>query len=92
MTSPAPRKRKPAIPQGRQSVKASILVDVETHARWAAAAALRGMDRNAFAVEALKEALRGIVVVDRRKPTDRSGHSDRPILESIVNSDDEIAA
>lgn len=79
--SPAPRKRTSAGPQARTSVKASLLVDVETHARWSAAAALRGMDRNAFAVEALKEALRGIIVVDRRKSSDRSAYTDRLVLE-----------
>ncbi len=63
----APRTRKSATPHAGRSVKASLLVDVETHARWAAAASLRGMTNNAFAVEALKEALRGIIVVDRRK-------------------------
>jgi hypothetical protein len=92
VSSPAPRKRKTAVPQGRTSVKASLLVDVETHARWSAAASLRGMDRNAFAVEALKEALRGIVVVDRRKGSDRSVGKDRPDLEGELSSDDEIAA
>jgi hypothetical protein len=50
------------------------------------------MDRNAFAVEALKEALRGIIVVDRRKTSDRSAIRDRPGLEGEISPDDEIAA
>ncbi len=38
------------------------------------------MDRNAFAVDALKRALEGIVVVDRRKTADRVKTHDRPDL------------
>jgi hypothetical protein len=40
------------------------------------------MDRNAFAVEALRAALVGIVVVDRRRTPDRSAGKDRPELGS----------
>jgi hypothetical protein len=67
-----PRRRKPAAPPSRRQVKASVLVDAELSARWAAAAALRGQTRNAFAIDALTEALRGIVVFDRRKS---AGHA-----------------
>jgi hypothetical protein len=73
-------------------VKASVLVDVELHARWSAAAALRGIDRSAFAAEAIREACRGIVVVDRRKSVDRSGNSDRPSLATEISPDAEEAA
>jgi hypothetical protein len=73
-------------------VKASILVGVELHARWAAAAALRGMDRSAFAVEAIAEACRGIVVVDRRKTSDRVEKSDRPSPGFGISSDEGEAA
>jgi hypothetical protein len=47
------------------------------HLQLAAAAALQGTDKNALVVEILTEALRGIVVMDRRKGSDRSGNSDR---------------
>jgi hypothetical protein len=68
-------------------VKASILVGVELHARWAAAAALRGMDRSAFAVEAIAEACRGIVVVDRRKTSDRVRGEDRQGVVGGISPD-----
>jgi hypothetical protein len=49
----------------------TVCLDVNTHARLAAAAALRGMDRSAFAAEAIRTALVGYVVIDRRsKPAD----------------------
>jgi hypothetical protein len=73
-------------------VKASILVGVELHARWAAAAALRGMDRSAFAVEAIAEACRGVVIVDRRKASDRVRVDDRPREGIGINPDDQEAA
>ncbi len=71
MASANPRRRTPAGATARKSVKASILVDVELHARWSAAASLRGMDRSAFAVEALRTACKGIIIIDKsRKPAD----------------------
>jgi hypothetical protein len=45
---------------------ASVRLDVATHARVAAAAALAGMDRSAWIGRAINEALAGIVVFDRR--------------------------
>lgn len=65
--TPAPRRRKTAVPSVERSVKATVVVDVDTHARWAAAAALAGVDRSAWAAGVIKEALRGVIVVDRRK-------------------------
>jgi hypothetical protein len=50
------------------------------------------MDRNAFAVEALKKALEGIVVVDRRKPSDRLKNDDRLEQRVEINADDVGAA
>jgi hypothetical protein len=61
-------------------VKCTVILDVATHARLAAAAALRGCDRSTFAAEAITEALKGIVVFDRRNPDDHvspSGEVDR---------------
>jgi hypothetical protein len=76
MASANPRRRAPAGASARKSVKASILVDVELHARWSAAASLRGMDRSAFCVEALRAACKGIIVIDKsRKP---AGEVDPP--------------
>jgi hypothetical protein len=74
-------------------VKASILVGVELHARWAAAAALAGKDRSAFAVDAIAEACRGVVVVDRRKTSDRARGEDRqePVIGISPDGSEEAA-
>jgi hypothetical protein len=50
------------------------------------------MDRNAFEVEVLKRSLEGIVVVDRRKSSDRLKHDDRPDQRTAMNSDEVDAA
>jgi len=77
MASANPRRRTPAGAPVRKSVKASILVDVKLHARWSAAASLRGMDRSAFAVEALRTACEGIIIIDKsRKLADDVDPSD----------------
>lgn len=92
VSAPTPRPRKPAVPREGKPVKASIQVDAKTHALWAAAAALRGMDRSAFAVEAIQAACKGLVLVDRRKSpgsvkiTDRVDHGDE------ISEDEEKAA
>ncbi len=60
---PKPKRR-----TGHEVVRASITIDVATHARWSAAAALARMDRSEFAVEAIRAACRGLFLTDRRKP------------------------
>jgi hypothetical protein len=45
-----------------------VLLRVEVQARLAAAAALRGCDRSTFAAECIENALRGLLVIDKRKP------------------------
>lgn len=71
------RKRKAASTQVRNLVRASILVDVETHAKWSAAASLRRMDRSTFAVNAIAEACRSIVLFDRANGPDQGKSRDR---------------
>jgi hypothetical protein len=78
MATPAPRRRKPAFASVRTHVKASLIVSRDLHTRWHAAASLSGVTANAFAVEVLAEALRGIIVVDRRKSSDPGESEDRP--------------
>jgi hypothetical protein len=61
-------------------VSASVRLDVGTHARVAAAAALAGVDRSTWINRAITDALSGIVVFDRRKTAgdvDPSGEDDR---------------
>lgn len=62
------RKRGSATPAARKHVMASVRLDVATHARVAAAAALAGLDKSAWMSRAITEALSGIVVFDRRAP------------------------
>jgi hypothetical protein len=50
------------------------------------------MDRSAFAVEAITAACRDIIVVDRRKPADRSKTGDRSDQGPGISSDEEEAA
>lgn len=76
MATDKPRVRKAAPTPSRRTVKSSLLVDAELHARWSAAASLRGTSNNAFAVEALTEALKGLVIIDRRKSAGRAESSD----------------
>ncbi len=93
MSAQVPRKRKPAVPLSDQYVKASVLVRVELHARWAAAAALCGQDRSAFAVEAIENRCKQVVtIIDKRKPADRVKASDRPDPSLKISSDGEEAA
>lgn len=71
----------------RRTVKASLILDVELHARWRAAANLRNMPANAIAVEALTEALKGVVLFDRAKKPERSKDNDRPGMEGVISPD-----
>ena len=75
-----------------KSVKASVLVDVELHARWGYCASLRGQDRSAFAVRAIEEACRGVVLIDRRNPKGQGKAIDRPIEADDVKSADRDSA
>jgi hypothetical protein len=92
MPTPAPRKRKPATVQNERTVKTSLVMGASLHLQLSVAASIAGVDRNALAVEILTEALRGIVVVDRRKHSGRSAVSDRPDAASVISDDDGIAA
>ena len=76
-----------------KSVKASVLVDVELHARWGYCANLRGQDRSAFAVKAIEEACRGVVLIDRRNPKGQARTVDRPdVIGEIRDTDPDDAA
>ena len=66
VSEPQPRKRKAAAPQAVRRVKATVLLDVGTHARLAAAAALRGLDRSTYAAELISHGLRGVVAFDKK--------------------------
>jgi hypothetical protein len=65
------RGRKGVATHPSKTVKATVVVDVDLHAKWSAAASLRGMDRSAWAAEVLAEALKGLLIIDRRKGSGR---------------------
>jgi hypothetical protein len=67
LAAQSPRRRASADPSAGKTVKATVSLDVATHARVSAAAALAGMDKSAWMNRAITEALKGIVVIDRRK-------------------------
>lgn len=66
MAARTPHSRKPADQQASRTVKASVVLDVGTNARLAAAAALEGIDKSTYMARVITESLRGIVVFDRR--------------------------
>lgn len=73
MSTPT-RKRKSADSQAGKTVKVGTSVDVATHARLCAAAALRGVTITTLIGDAIAESLKGIVAFDKRgkpaEPTD----------------------
>ena len=73
MAAQTPRRRGPAAAAPRKHVMTSVRLDVATHARLSAAAALAGLDKSTFCARAISDALVGIVVFDRRN---RDGHGD----------------
>jgi hypothetical protein len=68
------KKRRIAESQASRTVKVSTSVDVATHARLCAAAALRGVTITTLIGDAIAESLKGIVAFDKRgklgDPTD----------------------
>ena len=75
-----------AAPKARKSVMASVRLDVATHARVAAAAALAGMDKSAWMSRAITDALKGVVVIDRRKSPDGAKSPDE-VIDSDPSGD-----
>lgn len=77
MAAQTPRRRKAAEPPKSKSVKTSLTLDMGLHSRLSAAASMAGMSNNAFVVEVLAEALKGLVIIDRRRNSGDVG-SDSP--------------
>ena len=83
----AKQTRRPATAQTQRTVKTSVLLGVEVHAKLAALAALRGVPMTAIMAEAITDAVSSMVVFDRgAKPkpadsparVDSSGEVNRP--------------
>lgn len=77
---------------GRRTVKATFTLDVELVARLNACATLRNLSRDALATAAFEEAIKGVVLFDRGKKSDRSASKDRPILAPLENNSEPEAA
>jgi hypothetical protein len=88
----SPRRRTAASAAPLPSVKTSVPLDVETHAKLCGLAALRSVDRSALAAEFIRNGLRGVVLFDKRKGSDHTDTSDRQVLALSVDSDEENAA
>jgi len=72
-----------------------VELDVSTHARLAAAAALRGCSRSALAAKFIKAGLKGIVLIDKEGRANKSkgvDTMDRPDGIADINLEDEEAA
>jgi hypothetical protein len=87
----AKEQRKAAV-FARPPVKTSVPLDVRTHAKLCACAALRGVDRSSLAAEFIKAGLRDVVVLDSRRKSGQSSEEDRSEQEGDGREDEEIAA
>ncbi len=95
MSVESPQKPKSAVAFSRPTVKTTVELDVSTHARLAAAAALRGCGRSTLAAKFIKTGLKGIVVIDkdgRKNLSNRVETTDRPEETADISLDDEEAA
>jgi hypothetical protein len=85
------RKRKPADAQTTHArtgtVKTTVVLDVNTHTKLVAAAALRGLDRSTLAAGFIEEGLRGVVVFDRTLSSGNTGDEDRPNQRALITLD-----
>ena len=81
-----------ARPPARATVKATVVLDADTHGRLVVAATLRGVDRSTYAAEVLREALKGVVYFDKAMPNDPGEGSNRPTGATGEKKSDEEAA
>lgn len=76
MSAQSPRRRKSAAAQMSRPVKTSVPLDVGTHAKLAAMAALRGMPAGALAAEFIRDGVRSIIVIDKARKANHEGSVD----------------
>ncbi len=72
----AKQTRRSASAQAQRTVKTSVILDVETHVRLAALAAMRGVPMSAVMAEAIAGAVGTVVVFDRGAKA--TGRADSP--------------
>jgi len=90
-----PQQSKRVLPLSRRTLKCSVPLDQGTHARLAAAAALRGCSQGTLMARFIKAGLKGIIVIDkdgRRNLSSNGDSSDRQGDEGEISSDAENAA
>jgi hypothetical protein len=93
VTTKKERPRKTAKPPEGKTVKASLIMDVETHRKWIVAASLSGRKREDIALDAIKDACSWVVISDRRKDdAPPVANDDRPRQEESLIAQAEIAA
>lgn len=71
--------RRSAATQAQRTVKTSVLLGVETHAKLAALAALRGVPMSTVMAEAIADAVSSMVVFDRASKVPKP--ADSPVQE-----------
>ena len=71
--------RRSAANQSQRTVKTSVLLGVEVHAKLAALAALRGVPMTAIMADAIADAVSSMVVFDRAAKTPKP--ADSPVQE-----------
>lgn len=74
------RQRKSADADTGRTVKVSVPLGVRDHARLCGVAALRGMTVSAFAAEAIREALRGVTLIDRHGKGESAARGESALL------------
>jgi hypothetical protein len=62
----APQVQKTRGPQERSHVMASVKLDVASYSKVSAIAALEGVDKSTWMSRVIVEAIKGVVVIDRR--------------------------
>ena len=72
----AARRSRSADAEESRTVKVSVPLGVRDHARLCGVAALRNMTVSAFAAEAIREALRGVTLIDRHGKGESSDRGD----------------
>jgi hypothetical protein len=76
----------------RPPVKTSVRLDVRTHAKLCACAALRSVDRSTLAAEFIRAGLRDVVVMDSRRKSSRANDERRSEEEDETIDDEEKAS
>lgn len=76
----------------RRTLKATFTLDAELVARINAVALLRGQSRDALATAAFEEAVKGLVLFDRGRPSRRAKTNDRLEEATEISSEAEEEA